>query len=117
MKKVLFVDSSLSLIEAYASFLNYDGWKCSFATNGKEALEKILEDKPDLVLTDVEMPIMGGYELCKRIRANPGTKDLYIIASSLEALPEGMRNYIDGSIPKGETLEIVNKIKEILGGK
>jgi len=117
MKKVLFVDYSPSLMDAYASFLNNEGWKCSFATNGKEALEKILEEKPDLLLTDVKLPLMNGYELSKRIRANPEIRDLHIIASSLEALPKGMESYIDESIPKGEPLELVNRIKDILGGK
>lgn len=115
MKKVLFVDYSPSLMEAYASFLNGKEWKCSFATNGREALEKILEEKPDLLLMDVLG--MKGYDLIKRVRTNPKTKDLHIIASSLGALPKGIENYINESIPKGEPLELVNRIKEILGGK
>jgi len=49
------------------------------AQNGEVALEKIAERKPHIILTDWMMPVMDGYELCARVRANPETKNIPII--------------------------------------
>ncbi len=117
MKKILLVDDYLPIVKSLAYILEDEGYKCILATNGKEALEKILEEKPDLVVTDFEMPVMNGYELSKKIRENLETKDLYIIASSGTGLPKEMMNYINESIPKGDSSELIERIKEILGGK
>ncbi|MBU4502034.1 MAG: response regulator, partial [Nanoarchaeota archaeon] len=118
MKKILLVDDAGYLIKAYADNLKLGGFKeIRLAYDGKEALEKILEDKPDVILTDIDMPVMDGYELCKRIRENPNISDIYIIASSGRDLPEGMENYVDEILPKGNVEELLGRLKEILGGK
>jgi len=48
-------------------------------TNGKEALEIVAQEKPDLILLDIVMPDMDGYEVCQRLKSNPNTKDIPII--------------------------------------
>lgn len=118
MKKLLLVDDADYLIKSYADILKCDGFnEVRLAYNGKEALEKIIEDKPDVLLTDLEMPVMCGYELCKKIRENPEISDIYIIASSGINLPKGMEKYVDEVFPKGEPLRLIERLEEILGGK
>jgi two-component system cell cycle response regulator DivK len=56
------------------------------AENGVEALAAIVKQKPDLILMDIQMPIMDGYEATRRIKADPATKDIPIIAVTSYAL-------------------------------
>src|SRR6476620_12339728 len=76
---ILVVDDSpdkLSLLEAAVSLA---GYHVTTATDGDEALSAIESYQPDLVITDVMMPRMNGYELAQRIRANPITKFIPVI--------------------------------------
>lgn len=115
---MLLVEDSDHIIEIYAKYLKFYGFDdVRFANNSKEALEKILEDKPDVVLIDLKMPVMDGYELCKKIRANPEISDVYIIASSGRDLPKGIKDYVDEISPKDNIRELMERLKEILGGK
>src|ERR1035437_3439582 len=76
MKKptILIVDDDLNLQRLTAAFL--EDMKCEIATanNGVEALEFVAANPPDLILMDVNMPEMDGYEACKRIKADPLTQ-------------------------------------------
>jgi len=118
MKKILLVDDSYLLIDTYANVLKIHGFnEVRLAYDGQEALEKVSEEKPDVILTDIEMPVMDGYELSKTIKENPETSDIYIIASSGRNLPEGMDKYVDEFFRKGNSTRLIERLKEILGGK
>jgi DNA-binding response OmpR family regulator len=56
--------------------LRFAGHEVIAAANGEEAYEKALKEKPDLILMDVRMPRMTGYEACKRMKAEPTTKNI-----------------------------------------
>jgi CheY-like chemotaxis protein len=78
-KTVLLVDDAPSNIEAVNSILK-DSYKIRIATNGAKALELVrVAPSPDLVLLDVSMPGMDGYEVCTRIKADPKTRDIPVI--------------------------------------
>lgn len=68
MKTILIVDDELSIVEAIASTLEDEGYHCITAGNGREALEKLQEYRPDLVIADVMMPVMDGREMLQKIR-------------------------------------------------
>lgn len=77
---ILIVDDNaqnLELLEAYLEEL--PGARVLTATSGQDALAKVASDKPDLLLLDIMMPKMSGFEVCKKIKADPATKDLPII--------------------------------------
>jgi CheY-like chemotaxis protein len=77
---VLIVDDNaqnLELLEVYLEEM--DEVRTSSATNGIEALEIISRDKPDLILLDIMMPKMSGFELCKQLKGSPATRDIIII--------------------------------------
>ena len=76
---ILIVDDSEPNLILLRSLLLLEGYRVSTARNGLEALEAALSEPPDLVLLDVMMPEMDGYEVCQRLKAHPSTSDVPII--------------------------------------
>ncbi|GJQ25559.1 MAG: two-component system response regulator [Phycisphaerae bacterium] len=77
---ILIVDDNaqnLELLEAYLEEL--PGARVLTATSGQDALAKVASDKPDLLLLDIMMPKMSGFEVCKKIKADPATQDIPVI--------------------------------------
>ncbi len=67
----------LELLEAYMEDVPEARLIC--AVNGVEALQKVQEESPDLVLLDIMMPKMSGFEVCKRIKSDPKTRDILVV--------------------------------------
>lgn len=78
-KTVLVVEDSKTQAERLVFFLLDAGYQIMVAENGAEALGKIGEFRPDLILTDILMPVMDGYELCRAIKTNPQTRSIPVI--------------------------------------
>lgn len=76
--KVLLVDDSVSNIQVLNEILS-DSYEIFFATNGKQAIEMALEQQPDLIVLDVIMPQMDGYQVCQHLKSMQETKDIGII--------------------------------------
>ena len=70
-RKVLVVDDSRSILKVVAHELADNGFIAQTAENGKKALEMIIAERPDLILSDINMPMMDGFELCKAVKADP----------------------------------------------
>ena len=62
------------------------GYEMVEAENGEEALDAVAKQRPDLILMDIQLPIMDGYEATRRIKANPAFKDIPIIVVTSYAL-------------------------------
>ncbi|KAF0180551.1 MAG: type IV pili sensor histidine kinase and response regulator [Nitrospirae bacterium] len=77
--KILIVDDSLSVRKYVANFVENQGYKALAASNGHEALNVLHGNKVDLVITDLEMPVMHGYELIRRVRSIEYLRDTPII--------------------------------------
>ncbi|HEY7322943.1 MAG TPA: response regulator [Candidatus Binatia bacterium] len=77
--KVLIVDDAIDIAEVLADLLEAHGYKICTAATGPDALTKIEREQPDLVLLDVMMPGMSGYEVCRKIRENPSTVFLPVV--------------------------------------
>ncbi len=78
-KRILVVDDEIESVKLIGMMLQRRGYEISAARTGKQALAKIESDHPDLVILDVMMPDMDGYEVTRKIRANPETAYLPII--------------------------------------
>lgn len=78
-KKVLVVDDEIHIVHVVAIKLRNNGYEVITAANGAEAFELVCSDKPDIVVTDFQMPAMTGLELVKKIRQNQQTKDIPVI--------------------------------------
>jgi twitching motility two-component system response regulator PilH len=104
MLTVLVVEDSRTQREMISGFLKQKGLQVSVASDGIEALEKIETIRPDLVLLDVVMPRMNGYECCRRLKSNPKTQNVPIIlcTSKQEELDRywGLKQGADAYITK-----------------
>jgi len=78
-KKILVVDDEVESVKLIGLMLQRRGYEIVAARSGVQALEKARLDKPDMVILDVMMPDMDGYEVCRRLRADPATTGLPII--------------------------------------
>lgn len=79
MKKILFVEDELDLIAMLQTRIEALGYQFVSANDGEEGLKSTLTQKPDLILLDIVMPKMNGYELCYALKNNDETKDIPII--------------------------------------
>ncbi len=81
-KRILVVDDEPHLIRSLTFILAKEGYDVSMAADGEEALQKIAENKPDLIFLDIMMPKKNGYEVCETIRKVPELNSIYIIMLS-----------------------------------
>jgi len=81
-KTILVVDDSPTVRKLISGKLEKSGHNVVCAVDGVDALERMAESRPDLVLLDITMPRMDGYEVCKHIRANPESKDIPVVMIS-----------------------------------
>ena len=96
--KLLVVDDTALNVKLLADLLRAKGYAVETAASGQEALEKIAAGPPDLVLLDVMMPEMSGYEVCARIRANPETAMLPVVmVTALDAGQERVKGIEAGA--------------------
>ncbi len=77
--KILIVDDDLDTLRLVGLMLQRQGYIISAASNGEQGLEKAIQEKPDLVLLDLMMPGMDGYEVTRRLRRNPATATIPIL--------------------------------------
>lgn len=77
--KILVVDDTPSNVKVLRTLLAVRGYTVITAENGQDALDKAASEPPELILMDVVMPVMDGYEACRRLRALPTTKDVPIV--------------------------------------
>lgn len=78
-EKILIVDDDVDTLRLVGLMLQRQGYEISAASNGSQGLIKALEERPDLILLDVMMPDMDGYEVTRRLRKNPVTVDIPIL--------------------------------------
>ena len=86
-RRVLLAEDNPATIELMTKELEALGYEVSVAENGLEAVRKAISDPPDLVVMDVIMPKMDGLQAAGRLRKNPKTKDIPILAATGLALP------------------------------
>jgi two-component system chemotaxis response regulator CheY len=82
MKTILVVEDESDFAESLDFLLTRSGYRVLLAYDGREGFEKAVAERPDLVLTDLMMPVMDGQELIERLRANPATSRIPVIAMS-----------------------------------
>jgi DNA-binding response OmpR family regulator len=80
--KILIVDDETDVVEMVERTLQTEGFDVVCAYDGISALDIVAAEKPDLVLLDIMMPMMSGYEVCEQIKANPETQELPVICVS-----------------------------------
>jgi CheY-like chemotaxis protein len=87
VKTVLVVDDEEAVVEFIGSVLEDAGYRVLRAYDGRAAYEIARNERPDLIVTDIMMPIMNGLELCRRLRETPETASIPIILVTAGRLP------------------------------
>ncbi len=119
MSTVLIVEDTLSEMELMSLYLRQGGYTVIGATNAKEALDRAVEQKPDVIVTDVVMPGMSGFELCRSLKKHPVTEKVPIIicTSKSQQIDRlwGMRQGASAYITKPFTQEqLVRAVKTVM---
>jgi len=81
-KRVLVVDDEVYILQILEFSLEMEGFDVATAQNGEEAIAQALENPPDLVVLDIMMPRMDGYEACRRLKTDPRTQNTPVILLS-----------------------------------
>jgi DNA-binding response OmpR family regulator len=119
-KKILLVDDSSTILMMEKFILRNGPYEILTATNGEEGVLKAAEQMPDLILLDVIMPKMGGFEACKMLRSTRATSEIPIImvttrgeAANVEAgWANGCTDYVTKPI---NAIELLAKVRNFLG--
>lgn len=120
MKTILVVDDSPAELDMMINYLSQAGYKIVSANNGEDAIAKILADKPDAVVTDWMMPKMGGLDICRKLKKNPETASIPIVACTAKnrdvdrmwATRQGVNAYVTKPCTQSE---LVNAVKGVIG--
>ena len=83
---VLVVEDYQDAREMYSAYLQFSGYRVEEATNGLEAIEKAIELTPDIILMDLALPKVDGWEATKRLKSDPRTRHIPIVALTGHAL-------------------------------
>ncbi len=119
-QRILLVEDDGFLASIYAQKLEVEGYDVSFATNGEDGLKLAQKDHPDLILMDILMPKMDGFEMLERLKAEDATKTIPVLVLSNLGQKEDVERCIKlgaaGYVIKAHSLphETVKRIKEIL---
>ena len=119
-KKILLVDDSSTILMMEKFILRNDPYTLITASDGQEAVAKAVAEKPDLILLDVIMPRMGGFEACRQIRQHEAAKHIPIImvttrgeATNIEeGWASGCTDYVTKPI---NAIELLIKVRSLLG--
>jgi DNA-binding response OmpR family regulator len=118
MARILVAEDERDIRDLISFTLNYNGHEVVVTTNGEEALAVTQNIQPDLVLLDIRMPRMTGYETCKQLKANAATHDIPVIflsAKGQEAevnlgFEVGAVEYIVKPFSPDQLIEIINTV-------
>ena len=120
--KILVVDDDDALLETIRHRFKYYKWEVITAADGKEGLEKVENEKPDLIVVDIKMPVMNGHKMIIRLRGNRKLKDIPVIMCTMSNKVQDITTaasynnsaYITKPFDYTElTQKIINTLKEV----
>src|SRR6266513_6123245 len=121
LRRVLLVDDYPDAREMYSEYLKFSGFDVVEATNGVEALQRAIDTSPDIILMDLSLPVMDGWEATRRLKADQRTSSIPVVALTGHALAgmfEGAKKAgCDAFVTKPCLPEdLVKEIRKILDG-
>lgn len=103
-KRILIVEDEESLLKLESILLSTKGYMVTGVKDGQAALDEVAANKPDLILLDIMLPLIDGFEVCRRIKENPETRDIPVVMltakKSKEDMERGVRVCADAYITK-----------------
>lgn len=120
MAKVLIVDDSPTEVHILSKLLDKEGYQVVVAVNGEEGIAKAKQEIPDLILMDVVMPGLNGFQATRKIHRNASTKHIPIIIVTTKdqdtdrewGMRQGASDYLVKPI---DTTELAEKLKNLIG--
>jgi DNA-binding response OmpR family regulator len=123
-KKILLVDDDVDFVEATKLILESKSYDVVVSYDGKEGLKKVQTEEPNLIILDVMMPKMDGYEVCAKLKSDPKYRHIPILLLTAvgEYIPTtsytkemGMKIEADDYVPKPvEPMEIVDRVEKLV---
>ena len=117
--KILIADDNIQNCELIDAYLSEEGYELSVAYDGQQAMKRVEELQPDLVLLDIMMPKLSGYEVCQWMKSNPRTKDIPVLmVTALNEqgdIEKAVRAGCDDFLTKPvNSLELKTRVKSLL---
>ncbi len=121
-KKILIVDDDEDVICSVTSLLEYKGYQVISVRDGDFAIHKVFENKPDLIIMDVMMPRMNGYDVCRTLKVGNSTRSIPVIIVTAKHSGDERKEALDAKadcyIAKPfDNNDLLDKIKELLQEK
>ena len=118
-KRVLIADDNLTNVELLEAYLGEIDCEVAVAIDGRETLEKVAELRPDLILLDIMMPKLSGFEVCRKVKQDPDTKQTMILMVTAlnelgdieRAVNAGCDDFLSKPINK---LELLKRVENML---
>ena len=120
MGTILIVEDSLSEMELMSHYLREGGYLVINAVTAKDALRIVIEQQPDVIITDVVMPGISGFELCRSLKKDPATEKIPVIICTSKNLEIdrlwGMKQGADAYLTKPFTKEQLIRAVQLVAG-
>ncbi|HUG83989.1 MAG TPA: response regulator [Euzebya sp.] len=118
--RVLLVDDEPNILTSLVFLMERSGYEVQVAADGEEALAAVDSFRPDLVVLDVMLPRLSGYEVCQRLRASPAHRDLHIVmltakgrdVEAAKGLEVGADAYVTKPFATRELVALVGRMLE-----
>ena len=116
--RILIAEDNPQGVELLDAYLGESGWEVATAVDGEETLQKVRDWRPDLILLDIMMPKISGFEVCKRLKADPATRDIAVLmitaldqtADVERAVEAGTDDFLTKPINQAELLRRINAL-------
>ncbi|MFA6029033.1 MAG: response regulator [Elusimicrobiota bacterium] len=120
MTRILIIEDDFALAESLQALLKSKGYEVSFAPDGLQGLEMARKGRPDLILLDVLIPRVNGYEVCRQLRTEPKTKEIRIVmVTGLGTMRDVEKAFACGAtdyiIKPFNTDRLLKKIEKVMG--
>jgi two-component system alkaline phosphatase synthesis response regulator PhoP len=117
--RILIADDNLTNVELLEAYLSEMECEIAVATDGRETLEKVAQFQPDLILLDIMMPKLSGFEVCRKVKQDPATKGIMILMVTAlnelgdieRAVAAGCDDFLSKPINK---LELLKRVENML---
>ena len=117
--KILIADDNLTNVELLEAYLSDTDCEIAMAADGRQTLDKVDEFRPDLILLDIMMPKLSGFEVCKKLKNNPDTRGIMILMVTAlnelgdieRAVASGCDDFLSKPINK---IELVKRVENML---
>jgi two-component system alkaline phosphatase synthesis response regulator PhoP len=118
--KILVVDDEVYILHILEFSLGAEGFEVITASNGEVAVEKAIQEKPDLIVLDIMMPVLDGYETCRRLKRESETKHIPVILLTAKGREADKRlgfevGAIDYVVKPFSPNRLVGRVEEIIG--